>query len=161
MNPTSCSTRKFLQSQVCVMLSSTGRCAFICFFDRAHHHHSRHIHESQNPSGAGGKTPYGGRTPGRTPALGRTPGHVTPGRGGVTPGRQSVRVAPPTNTYSQQPPPQAYPPYGQPPYSGYPPPPRPPGEMPPPPPNGVHPSRAAMIQNSTGASGWGQQSGGW
>jgi transcription elongation factor SPT6 len=40
-----------------------------------------HLHESQNlaNTAAGGKTPYGGRTPGRTPA------------GGATPGRMSVR----------------------------------------------------------------------
>ena len=40
--------------------------------------YDRHLHESQNVGGGGlgGKTPYGGRTPGRTPA----PGHATPGR---------------------------------------------------------------------------------
>ncbi|KAF8576398.1 transcription elongation factor Spt6 [Ramaria rubella] len=104
----------------------------------------RHIHESQNPGGSGGgKTPYGGRTPARTPATGRTPGHVTPGH-------HSVRVPPPS-TYGQPPTSQGY---GQPPYPGYPPP-RPSGGMPP---NGVHPSRAAMIQNN---SGWGQSSGNW
>lgn len=97
----------------------------------------RHMHESQNPGGGGGKTPYGGRTPARTPAAGRTPGHNTPGH-------HSVRVPPPS-TYSQ-PPAQSYP-YSQPPYGGYPP--SAPGGLPPP--NGV------MIHKT---SGWGQ-SGNW
>jgi transcription elongation factor SPT6 len=97
----------------------------------------RHMHESQNPSGAGGKTPYGGRTPARTPAAGRTPGHTTPGH-------HSVRVPPPS-TY-QPPAPQSYP-YGQTPYGGYPPS-GPPGGMPPPP-------SSVMLQKT---SGWGQSS---
>ncbi|KZT09507.1 transcription elongation factor SPT6 [Laetiporus sulphureus 93-53] len=134
----------------------------------------RHIHESKNLGGGGlsGKTPYGGRTPARTPA----PGHATPGHMSV---RQAARTpnpygvpsgAPaPTSLSSTMPKPFGAPmpqpfgasPFGMPaqtPYGGYQTPSYP--SQPPPPPTvppGVHPSRAAMIQQS---EGWGSQ-GGW
>ncbi|KAI0082636.1 transcription elongation factor SPT6 [Panus rudis PR-1116 ss-1] len=114
----------------------------------------RHLHESQNLSGAGGrggKTPYvGARTPARTPAPGHaTPGHMsvrqigrTPNPYGPRPGAPSA--PPPATQFGGMPPPQT-------PYAGY----QTPGYGQPPPPNppsGMNPQRAAMIQQS---SGWG------
>ncbi|KAI0726619.1 transcription elongation factor Spt6 [Fomitopsis betulina] len=118
----------------------------------------RHTHESGRAGGGlgGGKTPYGagGRTPARTPAAGHTtPGHVsvrqigrTPnpyGPGGQVPGASTLGASTPA--------------YGAPPRTPY-------GggfQTPNPGPAGVHPARAALIQqgDSGGGSGWGQ--GGW
>lgn len=141
MSLTSCSIPKSRRYLVYVMLSNIGWCPpellylLNAFF--------RHIHESQNLGAGGSKTPYGGRTPARTPAIGRTPGHATPGR-------QSLRVPQPSSSLTPQ---QSF---GQPNYANnYPPPSARPANGPP---NGVHPSRAAMIQNG---SGWGQPSGHW
>ncbi|PCH37999.1 transcription elongation factor Spt6 [Wolfiporia cocos MD-104 SS10] len=136
----------------------------------------RHIHESKNVGAValGGKTPYGGRTPARTPA----PGHATPGHMSV---RQAARTPNPYGGPSSVPPPTSFGapssgpynppipgvPYGGPsafgmpppvPYGGgfqtpaYPPQPQPPSVPP-----GIHPTRAAMIQESEG--GWRPQSG--
>ncbi|KAI0636950.1 transcription elongation factor Spt6 [Trametes polyzona] len=112
---------------------------------------------------AGGKTPYGGRTPAvRTPA----PGHATPGHMSV---RQVGRTPNPyggASTHPSAPAPGAFPPpgyggmsqyggqqYGAPP-AGFQTPsyqqPGAPGFGQPPAPPGVHPSRAAMIQGN----GW-------
>ena len=115
----------------------------------------RHIHESGRSGGGlgGGKTPYGagGRTPARTPAAGHaTPGHMsvrqigrTPnpyGPGGPVPGASNLGAS--TPAYGV--PPRT--PYG----GGY--------QTPNPGPAGVHPARAALIQqgDSGGGSGWGQ-----
>ncbi|KAI0780912.1 transcription elongation factor Spt6 [Trametes elegans] len=113
----------------------------------------------------GGKTPYGGRTPGRTPA----PGHVTPGHMSV---RQIGRTPNPYGGASTHPsaaaaapgafPQPGYggmsqygtPQYGAPPSAGFQTPgyqqPGGPSYGQPPAPPGVHPSRAAMIQGN----GW-------
>ncbi|KAI0374913.1 transcription elongation factor Spt6 [Pilatotrama ljubarskyi] len=113
---------------------------------------------------AGGKTPYGGRTPAaRTPA----PGHATPGHMSV---RQVGRTPNPyggASTHPSAPVPGAFPQpgyggmsqyggsqYGAPPPAGFQTPgyqqPAPSGFGQPPAPPGVHPSRAAMIQGN----GW-------
>lgn len=113
---------------------------------------------------AGGKTPFGARTPGRTPA----PGHATPGHMSV---RQVGRTPNPYGGTAGMPPPPI-PSHGgfTPSFTGYPgaqqygagfqppgfPQPGPSGFGQPPPhaaggPPGVHPSRAAMIQGN----GWG------
>jgi transcription elongation factor SPT6 len=123
----------------------------------------RQMHESQThgAGGAGGKTPYGGRTPGRTPAIAgmATPGHMSvrqsvgrtpnPYAGGATPAPNGGGFRPPA-------PPTLYgglvpggaTPFGQPP-SSMPPPSMPPPGMAPP---GMNPQRAQMIQQ---AGGWG------
>ncbi|RPD66156.1 transcription elongation factor SPT6 [Lentinus tigrinus ALCF2SS1-7] len=114
--------------------------------------------------GAGGKTPFGARTPGRTPAPGHaTPGHMSVRQVGRTPNPYGPTGMPPppvpgtgggfTPSFTGYPQPQQYgagfqtPGYGQQPPPGY-------GQPPPPGtggPPGVHPSRAAMIQGN----GWG------
>ncbi|KAH9935008.1 transcription elongation factor Spt6 [Fomitopsis serialis] len=115
----------------------------------------RHIHESGRGGGGlgGGKTPYGaGRTPARTPAAGHaTPGHMsvrqmgrTPnpyGPGGQVPGTSSLGGATPA--------------FGAPPRTPY------GGGFQTPNPAGVHPARAALIQqgDAGGGGGWGQS--GW
>ncbi|OSX65311.1 hypothetical protein POSPLADRAFT_1167539 [Postia placenta MAD-698-R-SB12] len=133
----------------------------------------RHMHESKNLGGGlGAKTPFGARTPARTPA----PGHVTPGQMSVrqvgrTPnpysGQGSVPPATGFGGATPAPPSFATPamPYGTSSYGSAPPPnlggwqtpgfgvqPQPPAGPP-----GVHPARAAMIQQSEG--GWTSQSG--
>ncbi|KAI0054143.1 transcription elongation factor Spt6 [Auriscalpium vulgare] len=124
----------------------------------------RQIHESQSlGTGAGGKTPYGGRTPGRTPALGSaTPGRMSVRQPARTPnpyGGASARVAAgggstPASGFNGMPPPQT--PYGyQTPFGGRPPPP-PNAYGQPPAPAGMNTPRAAAVQNS----GWGQAPGG-
>jgi len=115
----------------------------------------RHLHESQNiANAASGKTPFGAGT--RTPAR---PGGATPGRmsvrqvgrtpnpyGGVTPGLYAPVPGyglPPRTPYGYQTPshrPLNFPP------------------QPPAAPPGMNPDRAAMIQQSSGSSGWGQDS---
>ena len=114
--------------------------------------------------GAGGKTPFGARTPGRTPAPGHaTPGHMSVRQVGRTPNPYGPTGMPPppvpgaggvfTPSFAGYPRPQQYgagfqtPGYGQQPPPGYGQPPPPGGGGPP----GVHPSRAAMIQGN----GWG------
>ncbi|KZT70155.1 transcription elongation factor Spt6 [Daedalea quercina L-15889] len=118
----------------------------------------RHIHESGRTGGGlgGGKTPYGagGRTPARTPAA----GHATPGRTSV---RQIGRTPNPYGQSGQVPGVSSLgastPAYGVPPRTpyggGY--------QTPNPNPPGVHPARAALIQqgDTGGGGGWGQ--GGW
>lgn len=133
----------------------------------------RHMHESKNLGGGlGAKTPFGARTPARTPA----PGHATPGQMSVrqvgrTPnpygGQGSVPPATGFGGATPAPPSFATPamPYGTSSYGSAPPPnlggwqtpgfgvqPQPPAGPP-----GVHPARAAMIQQSEG--GWTSQSG--
>lgn len=118
----------------------------------------RHLHQSQNlaTAAAGGKTPYGGRTPGRPSGM-------------ATPGRASVRApartpnpyggATPAPHYSATP--SHYPPPSAPGQTsyGYQTPSHPPGQSyPPPMPHGINPARAAMIQQS---SAWGNQGSGW
>ncbi|TFY57669.1 hypothetical protein EVJ58_g6888 [Rhodofomes roseus] len=116
----------------------------------------RHIHESGRTGGGlgGGKTPYGagGRTPARTPAAGHaTPGHMsvrqmgrTPnpyGPGGQVPGASTLGAATPA--------------YGAPPRTPY------GGGFQTPNPAGVHPARAALIQQGDAGGGGGWGSGGW
>lgn len=124
---------------------------------------SRHLHESQNLGGGvhGGKTPYGGRTPGRTPAA----GHATPGRMSVRqvpartpnpyPGPGAAAGGPQTS-YGLGP--SSSTPYGggnqTPAYGNFSRPVPPPfAGAPPSVPSGMNPQRAAMIQR---ASGWGE-----
>ncbi|KAI0065393.1 transcription elongation factor Spt6 [Artomyces pyxidatus] len=123
----------------------------------------RQMHESQNHGGggAGGKTPYAGRTPGRTPVVS---GMATPGRmsvrqmgrtpnpyggpagappGGTTPaypGAPGFGMPPPKTPYGHQTPFQRPPPPG----AGF-------GQPPPP-----NPQRAPLLQEG----GWGQSSSG-
>lgn len=117
----------------------------------------RHLHESQNISNAGGKTPFG--------AGARTPARL----GGATPGRMSVRAPARTpNPYGGATPSQypAAPPsgYSLPPKTpyGYQTPSHRPPNFPPQPsgPPGMNADRAAMIQQNAGGSGW-RNSGGW
>lgn len=129
----------------------------------------RHLHESQNlTSAAGSKTPFGAGT--RTPAR---PGGATPGRmsvrqvgrtpnpySGTTPGH--FTAPPPPNAAAYPPPPASV--YGMPPQTPYghqTPSHRPPNFPPPPPvgPPGMNPARAAMLQQNTSGTGWGQNSG--
>ncbi|KAA1471105.1 transcription elongation factor Spt6 [Dentipellis sp. KUC8613] len=129
----------------------------------------RHLHESQNlgGGGAGGKTPYSGRTPARTPGplgsatpgrmsvrqIGRTPNPYAPTPGGPMGGTTPAYPPPPSSW--GMPPPQT--PYGYqtPAPFGQPPPPPPPNAGPP----GMNPQRAALIQNSAGA--WNQNGSAW
>ncbi|KAH7889357.1 SH2 domain-containing protein [Phlebopus sp. FC_14] len=119
----------------------------------------RHLHQSQNLSGAGagGKTPYGAGA--RTPA--RTPGHATPGHMSVrqvpsrTPnpygGQTPAPAAPGFSSYGMPPAQQPFGYQTQPAFT------RPPiAQALPHVPPGMNPARAAMIQNS---GGWAQD--GW
>ncbi|KAG7092573.1 hypothetical protein E1B28_008921 [Marasmius oreades] len=129
----------------------------------------RHLHESQNlaNAAAGGKTPYGGRTPGRPS------GFATPGRTSVRPVGRTPNPyggATPAPNYGTTPSnyastPHGQTPHGQTPYGygtpahrpqnqGYPPPPPPPSNLP----HGMNAARAAMIQQS---SAWGNRGSGW
>lgn len=121
----------------------------------------RHLHESQNAAAAaaGGKTPYGaGRmTPGRTPGY-TTPGHMSVRQAARTPNPYPT-AAPPISSlsmggWSTPAQSQAFPGYQTPGHS------RPPASAFPPMgsssvPSGIHPSRAAMIQNSAMSGGSG------
>ena len=108
---------------------------------------------------AGGKTPFGDRTPGRTPAPGHaTPGHMSVRQVGRTPNPYGAPGGPPgaaapggfTPAFGGYPAGQQYaagfqtPGYQQPGAPGY-------GQPPPPGggPTGMHPARAAMIQGNS------------
>ncbi|EEB95724.1 hypothetical protein MPER_05263, partial [Moniliophthora perniciosa FA553] len=114
----------------------------------------RHLHESQNlaNAAAGGRTPYGGRTPGRPS------GHATPGRTSVRPvGRTPNPYGGATPAASYGATPSHYGPPGQASSTyGY----QTPSHRAPPPtlPHEMHAARAAMIQQS---SNWGNQGSGW
>ncbi|KAK1236011.1 Transcription elongation factor spt6 [Marasmius sp. AFHP31] len=125
----------------------------------------RHLHESQNlaNNASGGKTPYGGRTPGRPS------GHATPGRASVRPVGRTPNPyggATPAPHYGATPSTYGQTPHGQTPHGqtphGYATPAHRPQAYPPPPPSnlpphGMNPARAAMIQQST----WGKPGSGW
>lgn len=129
----------------------------------------RHLHESQSlgGGGAGGKTPYNGRTPARTPGplgsatpgrmsvrqVGRTPNPYGPPTGGPM-GGTTPAYPPPASSWGMPPPTTPYG-YQTPAPFGQQPPPPPPNSVPP----GMNPQRAALIQNSTGA--WNQPGPGW
>ena len=126
----------------------------------------RQIHDSQNlGSGAGGKTPYGARTPGRTPALSgmATPGRTSVRQLGRTPnpyGGQSVHHS--TMAGRATPAQSAVSGFAQTPLAGYQ---TPFGQRPAPPSSGFGQpdpvglnQRTTLIQND---GGWGTGSGGW
>lgn len=126
----------------------------------------RQIHDSQNlGSGAGGKTPYGARTPGRTPALSgtATPGRTSVRQPGRTPnpyGGQSVHHS--TMAGRATPAQSAVSGFAQTPLAGYQ---TPFGQRTVPPPSGFGQpdsvglnQRTTLIQND---GGWGTGSGGW